>query len=571
MLIAELELPGLFKSIRCKISKDPSLYISENLYSHYCLHCGQVFIARFGWDIHGMTEVWRGEHFVCPHCGEAARSDWESDRRYYRSTAGIVRGPGIEIPKSMTIRLHQFAQHIRMDIVAQAISFNPDAPEKVTDHVIYETINFDAKTQRTWFRKKGGLHDVETHDISNPFDTAFMECSMLRYLKRNCRAWRERKSEVAVFLKKLRDAVCKKVKEVKGYNLSAISIPGTIATGLMINPIQNIAWRLAVTDGPNLQLMYKFQRTAGNITSYSDLMDRVSFRDMEKIVDNCCAGMSYPQAVLNAFRIPDSKSGRRMVAKKPIYTIPIIKVLALLSNEHARKQVYDNLAKRHEAWMEKDASIHTYLGRHKLPSVDGIQFFKAARKELGEARALPLLTQLQPDMLDDAGTMYKDLTPEEKQTLWQRANSAKQMHDICSELHWAHSHPDFNLEVPEHIVNRLMLQKGHIRFYIPETYYQLRLAGKELHNCVGGSYPGLMKRGGCCIVLVADDIGKLKVCIELRGERIQQAKLFDNEPVWKDPVLFAKVMEWAKEKKLVPDTPDLVVPADTTADLPLAM
>ena len=571
MLIAELELPRLFNSIRCNISTDPELYKSKCLYSHYCPKCGQVFIARFGHDNHGVAEIWRGQHFYCPHCGEDARYDWESDRKYYRSTVGIVRAADVAIPKSMTLRLHQFKEHIRLDVIAQAISFIRETPENVRTHVICETFTFDARTQRTWFRQTGGLHDVETHDISNPFNDVLLRCSMLRYLKRNCRAWREMNGQVALFLKKLREAVCKKVKEVKGYSLASISVPASITSGLMINPIQNIAWRLAATDAPNLQMMFKVQHVTDTYSSYSDLMEDVNFRDMEKIVDNCCAGMSYPQAVLNAFRIPDSKSGRRMIAQKPIYTIPIMKCISLLSNEHARKQAYDNLAKRYKTWCDNGLDCHDWIGRHKLPSADAIQFFRAAKKAKGEAKALPLITQLQPDLLDDAGAMYRRLTPEEQKILWQRANSAKQMHDICVELHWKHHHPDYNLDVPEHIVNRLMMQMSGICFYLPKTYYQLRLAGKELKNCVGGIYPQRMKNGECCIVLVADDRGKLQACIELQDNRIIQAKLFDNEPVWKDPVLLEKVQAWAKEKKLTPSTQDLEVPKEQRKQLPVAV
>ena len=115
-----------------------------------------------------------------------------------------------------------------------------------------------------------------------------------------------------------------------------------------------------------------------------------------------------------------------------------------------------------------------------------------------------------------------------------------------------------------------MIKNKSLKFYLPKTYHELHAAGEELRNCVGGCYPERMKEGKCCIVLVADDRGKLKVCIELRGDTIVQAKLFRNRPLHEDEALFNKVMAWAKERKLKIATDDLIRPEKTEA-LPQAM
>lgn len=65
--------------------------------------------------------------------------------------------------------------------------------------------------------------------------------------------------------------------------------------------------------------------------------------------------------------------------------------------------------------------------------------------------------------------------------------------------------------------------------------------------------------------MVADDIGKLKVCIEIRKDTIKQAKLFGNAPLWKDKRLLQAVRDWADAVGLKCGTDDLVSPEEMEA------
>ena len=558
MLIAELELPWLFNSIRCNIKQDKNNYVDDQVFAHFCLNCHQVFVAKFGWTNAGMAQRWKGEYYTCPVCGEAAADNWETAHRYH-STVGRVDHTSVPVPRSMTLKLYEFKKHIRMQVNAPCISFDSQHPETIRYHNVTEHLTFDAETQKTWFRQSGGIDYIETTEISNPVNRILLEKSLLRFLKRNCRAWREMKSQVAAFLRKLRETICKKIYEVKGYQMKAISIPGDKVSGLMVNPIRNMAWRLAVTDGPNLKEMLYY---SGETRSQTYLNNLLSWADFDDIMDACRAGKSYPQAVLQAVGLPDTKSGRRLIANRPVYAVAAAKMTAPTGlDEHGRKQFCESLLNRWEKWMKRD-EISGWLSNRLFPSQKGFEFFKTAIREIGQSRALPLVTQLPSDELNDAAALFEELTPAEQLTVWKNSGSAKKIHDTCAELHWRHDHPDHNLEVPEHIINRLIMQKESLRFYLPKTYHELHAAGEELRNCVGGGYPAQMRDGACCIVLVADERGKLKVCIELRGDKILQAKLFKNRPVHEDRALYDKVMEWAKAKKLTPTTQDLILPEE---------
>lgn len=555
MIIAELELPWLFNSIRCEVGKHYSPYVDDKVYAHFCNNCQQVFLARFDMEYRGMASYWTGDVYRCPLCGKVAVSQ---ERRYTKSTVGFAPDPDCVVPRSMQLRLHEFKNHIKLVIDAPAISFMQDTPELVRYHRIVETITLNLQEQRAYYQQRGGLSDVDKIELDNPTVEGSLPDSMLYYLRKNSRAWREYKGKVTQFTKVLREAVIRKLHTVKGYKMKSAAVPGDVCYGLMIHPIQNLIWRMIVPDGPNLKELFANKHIGQAIRS------NVSKDEIKSILALCRSGLSYPQAVLKTLGLPDTKAGRQMIAGQPIYTVAVMKLVARANlSEHNRRLLYSSLMARYKKWASRTQLLFWSVSE-LFPDEDGLKFFLIAKEKVGEQKALHLLTDMPAKELNDTGGMYKEFTAKEKQTLWSKAGNVKSLHETCMEIQWLRKNPDYNLDVPEHIVNRLRMQKDSLKFYLPETYHQLHAAGKELHNCVGGGYPRRMKDGELCIVLVSDDSGKLKVCIELKGTHIQQAKLFNNKPVWKDPALLQTVLEWAKARGLTMNTQDLEPPKEKT-------
>ena len=134
-----------------------------------------------------------------------------------------------------------------------------------------------------------------------------------------------------------------------------------------------------------------------------------------------------------------------------------------------------------------------------------------------------------------------------------------EMHDTATNLLYKQKHPNIKLSVPDYIKNRLMMQKDKIKFFLPNDSYELKDAGTELHNCVGG-YTDKINKGTSCVVLVSDDKGKLIVCIELQQNRLIQAKLACNEPVFTNARLQAEVLDWCKKCSIAICTSDVRQP-----------
>lgn len=284
---------------------------------------------------------------------------------------------------------------IRLDVKAKCITINPEHTERAKKATIKESISFDTRKQKTWFTQTIEKGSGDTIDITNPFDTTLLQYSMLGYLKRNSSAWREHKPEVIHLIKKLRDTLCKKVKQVKGYNLKSISIPGTPNNGLMVDPIRNMAWRLAVTDGPNLKDFFDnstYEGTDENVT-VNPKTTKLTKENLEEIINECRNGKSYPQAVLKTLNMPDTKSGRRMVTNDSIYVLPILKTITKTNfDAHGKKIFKDNVTEQLITHKKQHESIHQsafYWSDQLLPDSDGIYFLNEAIKKSDSLKHYP--------------------------------------------------------------------------------------------------------------------------------------------------------------------------------------
>lgn len=103
------------------------------------------------------------------------------------------------------------------------------------------------------------------------------------------------------------------------------------------------------------------------------------------------------------------------------------------------------------------------------------------------------------------------------------------------------------------------MQLGSIKFYLPENSDVLQNVGKKLHNCVG-TYADKVFEGETNIVLMTDELGKLKVCIEVKDGKLIQAKMFGNKPVYYEPKLQSEIIKWAKKAGIMyTDCPDFCV------------
>ena len=116
----------------------------------------------------------------------------------------------------------------------------------------------------------------------------------------------------------------------------------------------------------------------------------------------------------------------------------------------------------------------------------------------------------------------------------------------------------FALHVPEAIQRRLQMQldNGYLRFFVPQHSHDLDNASRIFHNCVR-TYSNRVANGECQIVLMTDDKGLLKACLEIRGNALVQAKLKFNKPVSADAAVNSAIRDWCRDTGLTIRTQDV--------------
>lgn len=552
-LLNEIRIPKMFTAIR-EMRHEGRPYLETKMCLHYCDNCQQVFSAIFssyhpgncGWL------KWRGDTYFCPSCGKLNGENFAEIHRYTRDQEAPYA------PRNLTLSLQEYKEHVTVYVRGMGIGFADDG-ERAIFKPMKERFVFDAKKRTATFYGANG----RCIELGNPYTmTDIIDHSLLGFLKKRSLAWKQNKSEIQMLLKDLREALSRKVKEFHGIELKAMSVPSGSRHGLMLFPLMNLAWRLAAPDAANLSTEFN-----GNdyYESYPEILksaqDRFGdLRGPEKIditLKLTRKGLSFPQALCQAYELPDTKAVRKLLSVQGfMFAALLSRCLTTLQNYNYGLLTYKNFIKG-----------NTYRGfRSIFTDARYAEFLSEVKQELSPKALFILIRDREKLNLYDTLYSYYKLNKENQSAFWGQKPTPEKMHDLAAELWNKQKNKDFNLDVPEHIVKRLEMQKDTIKFFVPGTSYELKAAGRELHNCVG-TYGDRVLDGSRRIVLVSDDKGKLKVCLEIdKDNNLCQAKLANNKPVSADLILNDEVISWAKKAKLTIKTNDVKVEENTTLE-----
>lgn len=534
-LLAEVQIPMLFNSIQGPVTVGPSEYISDNVYYHYCWHCRHTFTSKWGYSNFCGWTRWDGANYRCPKCGEKAEH------------RGFAHDVSEKLPETMTLKLYEYTHHITLMISYSEIGFDPEDFSIVSARR-YETVKFDLKNKKTFFRSKEG----ERYEISNPDRVEFYGRSALRYLTPNCAAWSTNKKDFANLLLKLRTAITKKAKALHGTKLGALYVPAGKHYGALTFPLQNLAWRVAVNDAPNLPARFNDRSWQGRFKSYLSTYHMVCV-DLAPLFDKVLAetrkGLSYPQSVLKAAGIEDRKAFRRIIAQGELLEIGRLKTALFISKSYTEQQLLvEALANTGE--MGSPIELSYAFDEKELA------FLKLISENYENNAAYHMIKSCKPADIADCRRMYMNLIPATRELLWAEKPALSRIHDWLVEKYVTQQDADYTLDIPEHVIKRFAMQRDRLKFFLPETSDQLKEIGKKMHNCVG-SYAEKVLNGTCAITAMTDDEGKLLVCIEIQDGAIKQAKLNQNQPVCRNEKLNAAVLDWAKAAELKIETNDI--------------
>ena len=501
---------------------------------HYCPSCNQEFSAR--WTIkHNMGYSYADDKEVyCPNCGELHnRRGFRGDNKnvfclYRRDTA----------PIDMTISLDKFKYGFKLSAFGMELT-----PDETGSMLWYkrrynETITFDINKQKTVFKK--GNMEIE---LGSPFDLEFVDNSNLRYLHGH-QCINKYHGQMIDILKKLRIGICKALAKKLNHSIGSMYRPYGSNNGPFIYSVMNIAYRMICVDAPNLSNRYLHDY--GQAANEAPVYRSTDKNFLNKQFDFIRKAKDTISAFIKIAGLPDKRAFRKILAKEPLDYLLLSDIYKTFNqNIDDTVTIYEYcIGERCNDYSHYYLDCTSILNNAEIlnqyyPKDDVTTFFKNSHKANNrEAYVFVDTARLLHCMSANTTQKFNMVRP-----------SIAAAHDWLSAEQWKEEHKMIPFDIDNPLCRRLAMQSDRIKFFLPGTSFDLYSAGKKLKNCVGG-YVNEVKNKETQIVLVSDDKGKLVVCIEVKNNKIEQAKLFANKCVSTDPLLNAEVIDWAEKAKI---------------------
>lgn len=522
MIINYISIPNVFAFYTALVNKRTYNY-KEMAAVHYCTKCGQQFKAvwpvrsNMGWEYVDYRVV------VCPRCGEV----------YYprNNTNDKLADMGDTVPLKMILKLEQFKYGYKLTISGKSLRAINDEVDCWSKGKYCETITFDIDKRRTVFKKSSKDEELV---LGDPFDTTFYDNSILKELYSQ-KMIKPYQAKITALLKQLREEICKKLSKKMGHKIKPMYRQHLAGKSLMIAPIMNIAYRMICLDAPNLSNRV-FNEHDYSEKSIAPVLVTEFTADQMNIIK---AEKDTISGFIKIAGIPNKRAFRKIIADEP-FDYKLLSMIYSNFNKNIDNtvRIYKKMNTKNEQGVYPDYRtiekmlVNAEIIKQYYDGNDAVKLFKDNEEEFKDTAY----------MLGRMNRIVKDAFIKEKPSIMKA-------HDWLAQKEYEIKNAPINFEINEVIRKRLTMQLDSIKFFMPKTSTELKLAGKKLHNCVG-TYTDQIINNYSQIVLVANDKGKLVVCIEIKDNKIVQAKLFGNKKVASDTTLNAEVIAWAKKAKL---------------------
>ncbi|HWR06160.1 PcfJ domain-containing protein [Sporomusa sp.] len=539
MIIAELEVPLMFSVYANPLGRTEGMY---NCVQYLCIKCDQMFTAAWG-RASSIGYGERGSHFHCPHCG----THYDRNIVYGKTNAPL--------PYKMQLTVKEYQNTVDLEVRYDAYIFADQFDIRSIRRK--ETFRFDVKNQRNTFTrttpKKGSKEPEIEFEFGLPTDLSVLRESILSFFFAGCLANDKMRSHMSQLLKTLRHAVKSKIEKRLGHDVSSLHVSAGQNWGAFLLPLMNIGYRNVYPDAPNLPDFYRDNDNQIKSRLENYLLDKLPNDWSQEVAEEARAGTDTITAIIRATKLPNKALVRDELNKDIFECGRLAAAFKVCKNYDLAIRLYLGV---------KALMRDSYTGRHTESYFEIV--IKFARKMVsvyGEDGVVRMVENGEKINITDCKRLYDLLNRENKAALTDEKPRGRDLHDWLSKKHQGQLHPNVKLEVPEHIVRRMAMQREKLSFFLPKESMELLDAGRSLHNCVA-SYGNAVRKGDSWVVLVADDNGKLAACLEVRKDQLVQAKLDKNRPVSDNPELNKAVMEWASIAHLKIKTKDVKVQVD---------
>ncbi|MBE5060038.1 PcfJ domain-containing protein [Megamonas funiformis] len=511
----------------------PEVFISKK--TGFCRYCETKFEFDEGRYYVNNYPVY--SRMFCPICGHISL---DSEIRY-----SSVEGK--YLPYVVNLKILEMKSKVILKIEYRAIQIIGKLLEiKIFD--VIEMYIFDIQNNNVIWKRYINKKLNDDLEIGYIIDyQKLMENTALWYF--NIKHIVRKGTTLSQFLKRLRELVIKKEKNINGYTKKQVYISNISLRHKLFANVLNLAHKVRFWDSPNINYNDSFF-----YDKYLDKFEKNVYLLMKK------DGLSYFKACFKTLSLPYTRNIKKQFDYKyisllqQIYTIENIDIANTIFKHYKTKiEITDSYIIKEE-----------YL-KNIQKEVKAVCFFY-------KLFILKIYTNLNlkfKQLLENKTNIIIDIM-----NLWHSANNKTKKNFIRHKIPFSKAHDWLSIEVSKqadqeirfhiskNIMNRFNLYMMNTKFQCSciNKYSNLKYIARQMKNCSAGYKDRINNQ--LQLVAISDNTGKPKVLLEINQDSIVQAKLYRNVPVFKDNLLNNLVIEFAKKVKLKIKTDDISIKQD---------
>lgn len=495
--------------------------------------CGHAFHCRwrFQRSIRGLSD--EGSAYTCPKCGKRLWKGTYDTPWLDLSESGRKR---VLVPYRIELEAKEYKNYL--DICAETLNADIESPIDVSVHTVKKyTLRFDFKSREAVYLEHGARGRAVLTQTLWPLNriasdkTKFcMKDTVFHYLNAESNIHHTERNLINSFFKDVVRCFNQKLSDAAGYTVKSAYMPTSLQDGHSVFDycFSNLAWRLHYPD-------------ARNLTTEEIRMCPYADDPVMRLFDE---RKPYLQTAREIYRFPDMPGLNARLVKCPINFLNVIRTAWPILHET------DNKYKLLDALLQKRYDIGFY---HSLDSY--LRSLRIVKHTRGEAAAVRLMERENDYIVRDCGHMWDLLTPQNKRIFINAKIRSRDIHDYLVHLVDRQQHANVRIKYKSLRDFPLTGKVDDLIFSLPPDTEQLANLGRAMHNCVGTYRDRVLSDK--VRIIAAFKNRKPVVCIEIRGTKVAQAKLVNNQPVREDAELNRALISWAKSRKLTIETNDV--------------
>lgn len=530
-ILARLNIPAFYSAIRYEVrtghdkrNPDSGKYVKDVVY--HCLNCKTDFRVQHRERSTMFGSAYGDDFVTCPAC---SKHHMDFRRKEEICEVGTAYTPWAPLGMQLTVKETRDCVILRAVTEVMAIDTEKDSYWSQV-----EEFRFDVKHRRTTWTVKNMLTQGKTScELGNPFDWSMLHSALWHLRSSNLS--RKYLRQAGSLLQTMRKAIRRKWKELHGYDIGSLFVSYGRVYGRLLFPLMNIAYRLVYATAVNLPKWFGCDHYERQEVKNFLCVNAEMFRDLDCIRQS----NDSVQAVAKLFSLPETPLILGLLRMNVFQANYLRKLLMLVQDQNYLEEAAE-LIPDLAGYGQTNSFNPNYLPK----VLDQLQTLKDATGRSG-TDIMHYLRWVKKNYgisyVSDTVHMWGRLP--QKDQLESRKVKLKKLHDWCVNRLTAIEEQGFPLKVPPEITKRLAMQMDQVKFFLPQHSRELIAGSRIFHNCVR-TYANRVLDRKCQIVFMTDDRGKLVACLEIRGDKLVQAKLKFNKPVATDSAVNGAVVDW---------------------------